>query len=987
MTRRGSRWSHAGWAAACAVLLMAWPVLGQDGEFELVELPDWEDALLIGNVVPMSPVEWDPYWQGWQSPIEGEPYPPTMFLPPELYVYPGGLPPFPEGEGLVMAWGEEGLPEDNYSSGWQYTYETDKGTRAPQDLTGATIKGRIFAPTGINIVSIGVATSPTAFRSWTWNVAPGNTIQHNTWYSFTIDLSKTGTAAASPRADNYTSTPGFTLTSVTSLYFDETFHPQPGLVTLPPPGGSLNAFWNAWRNIKVVRQDARKWSQPPDQTSPENVFYGWNEYSEWWNGPVAADDWVCDTDDPVTDVHWWGSFLGWKDPYAPPQGMGMPTHFHILMWTDVPANDPNNMLGYSHPGRVVHEIFCYNYTYEFVGWDFDPFTRTYEACFKFEQDLLPEEWFYQDPGPEPTIYWLSIAACYEGVDPPPEFYPFGWKTRPRSPDSPAPDAAVRIWDPIQPGLAAGHNLFYFGDMIVGPEGSGYDLAFELTSKRTKFEQPPDPTLPGLHAHDWSFNPGALSYIVLADDWLCEGGDVLDLHWYGNYELDEFGIEKRGSGIYDFHLSIHACTPGPQGFCVPMDPPLWSMNVPFANLTEQPTGMINIEGCQIYEYGYDLPQPFMQEAGQYYWLDVSVNSNDPMNPAIWRWQEANRSPQYLVHAPAAEKSDSIPMWQSIIWDATQPIRYTDLAFDVTSGDFVKWSQPPQEYYPEDAYNGWDEYSVFASWQIAADDWYCDTDAPVTDVHWWGSFLGWYEPVVPNMLPDAFHFAIWTDVPANPDDPNSFSHPGVVVWEHVCDNYTFEFVGWDFDPRDVDGLYMPPEATFLFQQDLDPNDWFYQDPNENNIYWLSIAAMYGATQPEYPFGWKTLPRDPRSPAPDDAVVITTPTAPLVGMWYEHGWPIYYPTRLESWDLAFELTTREPPVGCPGDCDCDGDRDYFDINYFLMAIQGEQQWIDYYKAQHGGTPPPCSYLANCDVDGSGMVDYFDINPFIAVLGIPCP
>lgn len=80
-----------------------------------------------------------------------------------------------------------------------------------------------------------------------------------------------------------------------------------------------------------------------------------------------------------------------------------------------------------------------------------------------------------------------------------------------------------------------------------------------------------------------------------------------------------------------------------------------------------------------------------------------------------------------------------------------------------------------------------------------------------------------------------------------------------------------------------------------------------------------------------------------------------------------------------------TPVAPQGCPGDCDCDGDRDYFDISYFLQAIQGEQTWTDYHVAQTGN-PPSCTYLANCDVDGDGMVGYFDINPFLDVLGQAC-
>ena len=54
-------------------------------------------------------------------------------------------------------------------------------------------------------------------------------------------------------------------------------------------------------------------------------------------------------------------------------------------------------------------MYCYNYNWEFVGWDFDPRSETYEACFRFDQDLEEWEWFYQDPF-ESDVYWISISA-------------------------------------------------------------------------------------------------------------------------------------------------------------------------------------------------------------------------------------------------------------------------------------------------------------------------------------------------------------------------------------------------------------------------------------------------------------------------------------------------------------------------------------------------------------------------------------------------
>jgi hypothetical protein len=85
----------------------------------------------------------------------------------------------------------------------------------------------------------------------------------------------------------------------------------------------------------------------------------------------------------------------------------------------------------------------------------------------------------------------------------------------------------------------------------------------------------------------------------------------------------------------------------------------------------------------------------------------------------------------------------------------------------------------------------------------------------------------------------------------------------------------------------------------------------------------------------------------------------------------------------DATFSVV-QAPPI-CRGDCDCNGVIDFDDIGFFVVALNGEQAWIDYYTAVHGHAPA-CQY-ANCDVDGSGAVDFDDIGPFIARLGQSCP
>ena len=647
-----------------------------------------------------------------------------------------------------------------------------------------------------------------------------------------------------------------------------------------------------------------KWSQPPKPIETDNLFYGWNEISQYHGDQIVADDWLCDNDDPVTDIHWWGSFKDWMGQEPPL----MPQSFHITFWTDVPDPSPDDPDTFSHPNDVVWEINCTNFDYRFVGWDYDPKTNCYEACFLFEQYLTEDEYFYQKPSPDgtPSVYWISIAAVYPDgtiVD-----NPWGWKARPRMFN----DDAVQIIVPTTPHIG---DQYVEGKPIYWPDpNKSWDMAFELTAQSTvtynKWEQLPNPELPGLHCHDSEDDAGNYSYITIADDWQCYGGDVTDLHWYGNYEMDALNQEIRGSGIRYFHLSIHK--PDPTAYCLPERTEIIGYDVPFSAITEIDTGLVNSEGCKIYLYEYVLPEPFPQELDNNYWLDITAFAHDAQDPALWRWQEAQRSPVPILCGAVTRTEPPAPApWQTIIWPG-DPERLSDMAFIITSAEpsevYVKWSQPPEPYTPE-AYLGWNELSVYGWDQIAADDWFCDTSDPVTDIHWWGSFIGWACEEPPEM-PDSFHIAIWTDVPAIPGI-SDFSHPGVVIWETKCDDFRFKFVGWDIDPRNP---YGPPEACYKFEYDLPEEKWFHQQFGDN-IYWISIAAEYSAgTNPLHPWGWKTRPRDLNSRAPDDAVRIYDPTSPVLGSMYLNGMPLWWPTEDDSWDLAFELTTKHIPPKPP-------------------------------------------------------------------------
>ncbi|MHC4130624.1 MAG: DUF7901 domain-containing protein [Planctomycetota bacterium] len=274
-------------------------------------------------------------------------------------------------------------------------------------------------------------------------------------------------------------------------------------------------------------------------------------------------------------------------------------------------------------------------------------------------------------------------------------------------------------------------------------------------------------------------------------------------------------------------------------------------------------------------------------------------------------------------------------------------------------YVKWSQRPEPIdpnHPED-FNGWDEISSIEDpCQILADDWLCMDDRPVTDIHWWGSYEGWTQPEPPPVVPQAFHIGIWTDDPC--DFPGDISHPNIMIWENICENWVWNFAGFDVfpgqDPND-----WPRESCFQFNQLLSEDEWFWQDPNApwdtdgdpcSAVYWVSIYPIYNPWEfpPPHRWGWKTRPHYYN----DDAYRIHDVIMPPVDWPWPAPMPPNWPPRPgamvtageevvgpfgESWDLAFELSTNEPgEFDLTADLNGDGVVDFLDFAIFA------NQWL---------------------------------------------
>jgi hypothetical protein len=193
-----------------------------------------------------------------------------------------------------------------------------------------------------------------------------------------------------------------------------------------------------------------------------------------------ADDFVSDGR-PITDIHWWGSYVGWLpetngmreiDPIPSPTGFDRPLGFD-LSWH---LSDPEE---FCHPGQLLtnifvpirktHEVF-YHSVLQF--WEGPP---RFEHEYQYYVDLLDldvsgKPWFEL----EGTQYWLNIQAVFDdSFDPGPSHRGWGWSISPPLGLTPCPSVfmtnIVSGWE---------HAIMEPPHPLVG---APIDLAFELTT--------------------------------------------------------------------------------------------------------------------------------------------------------------------------------------------------------------------------------------------------------------------------------------------------------------------------------------------------------------------------------------------------------------------------------------------------------------------------------------------------------------------------
>jgi hypothetical protein len=193
------------------------------------------------------------------------------------------------------------------------------------------------------------------------------------------------------------------------------------------------------------------------------------------------------------------------------------------------------------------------------------------------------------------------------------------------------------------------------------------------------------------------------------------------------------------------------------------------------------------------------------------------------------------------------------WKPIISPLTEKL--VDMSFELTTCKGpIKWLQFP------DMANGFN-VPAYPPLNIVADDWLCREGEPITEVHFWGSYLDssgevhWQHenpgpPTTPPPGVERFRLSFHSDVPAGVDPDMPWSHPGELLQEAEVDKDQYLERYWDSIPHVNAAGEVWWEHKFYYIVRL-------EKPFEQiagNVYWLDITAQ-PAPGSNFFWGWET------------------------------------------------------------------------------------------------------------------------------------
>lgn len=471
--------------------------------------------------------------------------------------------------------------------------------------------------------------------------------------------------------------------------------------------------------------------------------------------------------------------------------------------------------------------------------------------------------------------------------------------------------------------------------------------------------------------------------VAADDFRCLGSmPVTSIHWWGSYyggwEGQEAPIFAPTGWRIGFWSNVAEDPCDPNNYSRP-EKLLWQVEVGVGRVEEVlvgrdyafPSGYADT--CFQYYVDLEPNEWFWQHdfepntIDNVFWLSIAAVYPKGVAHVEYPWGWKTRPWHWMDDAVTFEMNEPPQAGMTLdpcdsnmapIEDNTFGVTESyDMAFELdTDPNYIKWEQA------YDSIRYWEHYEDERSMakpesviiRLVADDWLCERRTPVTAIVWWGSYIGYgYEaccsqdPCIPSPVkPDYFKLNIWTDVPGDPCEPELFSHPNDIIWQYKAYDYDEVLVGYDKRP-----LGAPNEPVFRYSVRLPEKDWFKQK-NINDIFWLSVVAVYDTNgpNPNYNWGWTNH----KHTFNDDAVsgTITGPN--------EWSWQELHDQTGASEDMSFVLFTDPNECVSCADYNSDNIVDNNDLKVFVddwlwngpsggyrdgdLNCDGEVTFIDY-------------------------------------------
>lgn len=748
-----------------------------------------------------------------------------------------------------------------------------------------------------------------------------------------------------------------------------------------------------------------KWKQDPD-ASEEGMDIRFDR-SDGINR-LLADDFLCTSTGPITKVTLWGSWLGDVNCAI--------KKIHLSIHNDKPAqgtgdySEPNTLLWSKdfYPADINETI----YNPWVNEWWWDPYTMM-TAIFPGDHQIwqydinIPHGAFVQEGNSSnPIVYWLDAYVELDSNDPDFPIAQFGWKTSSThwNDDGVWWDEPWIMWHELR--YPSPHPKYY----------QSIDLAFALYTgeepnepvevevvPHLKWSQPPieiNPEETSITYCGWdenSFNRDTYSPLgpwkIVADDFRCLGTmPITSIHWWGSY----FDWEYEGlpPGILPiawkigFWSNVRANEPP---LNLPYSYPailIHAFTIPDARVTFKEVGRDQYYGyypndtCFKYSLNLEPSEVFWQNdfnnmtQDNIYWLSITavydMGQPAPYNPWGWKsrpWHWMDDSVTFNMFSEPEPGTTPDPYGVTPIKDHLF-LESFDMSFELdTDPNYIKWEQD---------FNGirnWPHYEDVNSTKnmmeplnerLVADDWRCVKRTPVTAIVWWGSFMGYqYEACSSTLMPlpvppDRFRLTIWTDVNAGADPCYTYSHPGHSVWEFTTEEFDEVLVGYDKHPEQTQPVRSEP--VFRYSVRLPEDRWFHQ-PDYNEVFWLSVQAVYDLNQPNYLWGWTNH----QHVFNDDAVQgYFDPTS---GLWV---WDELYDQTQTSEDMSFVLFTDPNECSTCANYNCDSIVNFIDYTDFA------DNWL---------AIVPVGGYDNSDLNCDGIIDWFDLKIFTLQWLTSCP